>query len=207
MIYQAGLAASGLPLRIEALLLIPLVVIAMGLVLFLLTRLRRCPPNRVLVIYGNNLPAGAMNQTRFVRGGTAFVWPLFQACDYLDIDAFNVAVKQTDAVSRDDARILVSMNVTAAISPEAGMVEKAAAKLLGMAKPQVLSIVEGLLVAKMRAVLAEVPIEELKRDRRAVQKRIGRAASDKLAEIGVAVIVLDVSGLDFKDAPAPQDVG
>ena len=58
-------------------------VILFGLVLLLVKRYKRCPSNRVMVIYGKT---GGGNAARCVHGGAAFIVPLLQDYDYLSLD-------------------------------------------------------------------------------------------------------------------------
>src|SRR6516165_8112380 len=60
------------------------VVLALAsLAIFVVSRYRRCPSNRVLVIYGK--VAGG-NTAQCIHGGASFVWPLIQDHQYLDLE-------------------------------------------------------------------------------------------------------------------------
>src|SRR4051794_12751855 len=67
-------------------------VIAAGLGLFSLLlmlprRYKRCPSNRILVIYGKT---GGGNAARCIHGGAAFVMPLIQDYDYLNLEPIQI---------------------------------------------------------------------------------------------------------------------
>ena len=79
------LAAPQKGFPIGTVLTIILLAIGLGLIFGILSRYRRCPSNRVLVIYGKTGSGAA----RCVHGGAAFIWPLFQAYDYLDLEPFD----------------------------------------------------------------------------------------------------------------------
>ena len=89
-----------------------LFVIVIGLMMFFFSRYRRCPSNRILVIYGKT-GSGA---SKCVHGGAAFIWPLIQAYDYLDLEPFVVPIDLTNALSQENIRVAVPTTVTAAIS-------------------------------------------------------------------------------------------
>ena len=65
-------------------LVLLLFFIVAAVFIMLAARYKRCPSNKVLVIYGKTGSGAA----RCVHGGAAFVWPLFQAYDYLQLEPF-----------------------------------------------------------------------------------------------------------------------
>ena len=52
-------------------------------------RYRRCPSNKVLVVYGK--VAGAQT-SRCLHGGGAFVWPVIQDYQYLDLEPLQIEI-------------------------------------------------------------------------------------------------------------------
>ena len=57
--------------------------------MLVVNRYRRCPSNKVLVIYGK--VAGG-NTAKCIHGGAAFVWPLIQDHQYLDLEPIQIEV-------------------------------------------------------------------------------------------------------------------
>jgi len=181
------------------LLLIAFAVIALGQVLFVLSRFRRCPSNRVMVIYGKTGKGSA----RCVHGGMVFVWPLFQAYDYLDLEPHSVATGLISGPSRDNVPVSVSINATAMISPEPGWVENAACRLLGLTRVEIKELVGGMLVSRARAAISDALADQLRQDPRGLRDRIGRFASEMLAVVGIALVDLDVHDLAVRDEQTP----
>src|SRR5688572_19523808 len=84
-------------------------VVAAGLVMFALLmmvvkRYKRCPSNRVLVIYGKT---GGGNAAKCVHGGAAFVVPLIQDFAYMDLDPIQIEVPLKGALSIENIRVNV----------------------------------------------------------------------------------------------------
>ena len=75
-------------------------------------RFKRCPANKILVIYGKT-GKGAAN---CVHGGAAFIWPVLQSYEWLDLEPFVVPIELTSALSQENIRVSVPTTVTAAIS-------------------------------------------------------------------------------------------
>ncbi len=68
---------------------IGLLAIFISLLLFIAQRYKRCPSNRVLVIYGS---VGKGKSATTVHGGGKFVWPIIQDFDYLFLEPIQIEV-------------------------------------------------------------------------------------------------------------------
>ena len=64
-----------------------LIVVAVIFVTFsaILKRYRRCPSDKVMVIYGKTgkNKSGSISSARCIHGGAAFVWPVFRESFYM----------------------------------------------------------------------------------------------------------------------------
>ncbi|MCX5670048.1 MAG: SPFH domain-containing protein, partial [Planctomycetota bacterium] len=162
-------------------------------VLVTLVRLyKRCPSNKILVIYGKTGRGAA----RCVHGGAAMVWPVIQACQYLDLEPFVVPVDLKAALSQENIRVAVPTTVTTAISNEPGIMENAAIRLLGLTRQQIASQAQDIIIGQMRAVIATMKIEEINRDRQAFMKKVNEAVSVELEKIGLTVINVNIKDIE-----------
>ena len=186
------LAGSESEFPVAAFLTIVLGVIGLGLILFILSRYRRCPSNRVMVIYGKTGKGAA----KCVHGGAAFVWPLFQAYDYLDLEPFVVPIELANALSQENIRVSVPTTVTAAISNEPGVMENAAIRLLGLSRVQIQAQAQDIILGQMRAVIATMKIDDINRDRQAFLGKVNEAVSVELEKIGVALINVNIRDIE-----------
>jgi len=175
----------------EIFLVILLVVAALALLLFLLKCYRRCPSNKILVIYGKTGRGAA----KCVHGGAAFVWPVIQACQYLDLEPFVVPIDLKSALSQENIRVSVPTTVTAAISNEVGLMMNAAVRLLAMTRQEIERQAEDIILGQMRAVIATMQIEEINRDRQAFLFKVNEAVSGELEKIGLAVINVNIKDI------------
>jgi len=166
--------------------------LAFGLLLFVANRYKRCPSNRILVIYGKTGKGAA----RCIHGGAAFVWPLIQAYDYLDLEPFVVPIDLSNALSQENIRVSVPTTVTAAISNEPGIMENAAIRLLGLTRGQIQAQAQDIILGQMRAVIATMKIDEINRDRQAFLGKVNDAVSVELEKIGVTLINVNIRDID-----------
>ena len=89
----------------------------------MLRRYRRCPSDRILVIYGKTGEGSA----RCIHGGAAFVWPLFQDYAYLDLTPISIEIPLQGALSRKNNEDVPRFIVDAAAELKGkGIVDEAA---------------------------------------------------------------------------------
>src|SRR6266481_8096539 len=74
-------------------------IVFLSFVLLLVNRYKRCPSNRVLVIYGK---VGSGNSARCIHGGAAFVMPLIQDCAFLNLEPMQIEIPLKGALSAEN---------------------------------------------------------------------------------------------------------
>ena len=62
----------------------------------ILARYKRCPSDKVLVIYGKT---GRDTSAKCIHGGAAFIWPVFQSYQFLDLTPISIECNLTNALS------------------------------------------------------------------------------------------------------------
>jgi flotillin len=169
-----------------------LALIVLGTFLTVIGRYRRCPSNRILVVYGRTGKGAA----KTIHGGAAFVWPLIQDYAYLNLEPFVVPIDLDNALSRENIRVSVPTTVTAAISTEPGLMANAAVRLLGLSAEEIRSQAQDIILGQMRAVIATMAIEEINRDRQAFMAQVNEALSGELEKIGLEVINVNIRDID-----------
>ncbi len=169
-----------------------LALIILGTFLTVIGRYRRCPSNRILVVYGRTGKGAA----KTIHGGAAFVWPLIQDYAYLNLEPFVVPIDLDNALSRENIRVSVPTTVTAAISTEPGLMANAAVRLLGLSAEEIRTQAQDIILGQMRAVLATMAIEEINRDRQAFMGYVNEALSGELEKIGLEVINVNIRDID-----------
>ncbi|MBQ9411403.1 MAG: flotillin family protein, partial [Bacteroidales bacterium] len=65
----------------------------------ILRRYRRCPSDKILVIYGKT---GRLSSAKCIHGGAAFIWPVFQDYAYLDLKPISIECNLTNALSKQN---------------------------------------------------------------------------------------------------------
>ena len=188
------LAARGGSSKAPVSLILGIILAIAGIILFIsfAKRYKRCPSNKILVIYGKTT-GGA---SRCIHGGAAFIWPLIQAYDYLDLEPFVVPIDLTNALSFENIRVTVPTTVTAAISNEPGIMQNASVRLLGLSGKEIQDQAQDIILGQMRAVIATMKIEEINQDRQAFLNKVNEAVSGELEKIGVTLINVNIRDIE-----------
>ena len=177
----------------EFILIVILSAVVLLLFLTFISRYKRCPSNKILVIYGKT---GGGTAAKCVHGGAAFVLPLLQDYEYLDLEPFVVPIDLDNALSQENIRVSVPTTVTAAISNQPGIMQNAAIRLLGLSRDQIQSQAQDIILGQMRAVIATMQIEEINQDRQAFMTKVNDAVSTEMEKIGLSVINVNIKDLD-----------
>lgn len=177
----------------------PILLIAVGAVvlfvtiLALVSRYKRCPSDKILVIYGRTGGTSA----KCVHGGGAFIWPVIQDYAFLDLKPLSIEANLTNALSRQNIRVDVPCRFTIAISTEAESMNTAAERLLGLTPEQIQELSKDILFGQLRLVIATMMIEEINSDRDKFLDNISKNVDSELRKIGLKLINVNVT--DIKD--------
>lgn len=180
-------------------LMSPLVIIVVAVVVFfvtisaLISRYKRCPSDKILVIYGRTGGTSA----KCVHGGGAFIWPVIQDFAYLDLKPISIEANLTNALSRQNIRVDVPCRFTIAISTETDSMNNAAERLLGLSPEQIQELSKDILFGQLRLVIATMTIEEINSDRDKFLENISKNVDNELKKIGLKLINVNVT--DIRD--------
>ena len=160
----------------------------------LLNRYRRCPSDKILVIFGTR---GTNGSAKCIHGGGAFVWPIIQDYAYLSLTPISIEANLTNALSRQNIRVDVPCRFTVGISTEGDSMNNAAERLLGLKPTDIQEMARDILFGQLRLVIASMSIEELNSDRDKFQENIMKNVEIELKKIGLKLINVNVT--DIKD--------
>ena len=170
------------------------VVVLVFLFMAIINRYRRCPSDKILVIYGNR---GNSKSAKCVHGGGAFVWPIIEDYAYLSLTPIGIDANLTNALSKQNIRVDVPCRFTVGISTEPESMLAAAERLLGQTPQQIQELARDILFGQLRLVIATMSIEELNSDRDKFLEAITANVEVELKKIGLRLINVNVT--DIKD--------
>lgn len=143
-------------LVILAIAVIFVAMLFLGFVLLLLKQYKRCPSNRLLVIYGKG--TGKAQAAKVVHGGAAFVWPLIQDYAYLLLDPMQIEIPLRGALSIENIRVNVPSVFTVAVSTDSHVMQNAAVRLLGLPRKEIEQQASEIILGQLRQVIATMAI-------------------------------------------------
>ncbi len=167
---------------------VALVVIPLMLFMFMtlfLKQYKRCPPNRVLVVYGKTGPEGG---ARCVHGSALLVLPLLQDYGWLALEPFRLEVsrQKTSSGRTIDDPLPRMFSVAIGTTPE--LMETAARRLLGLSEGEIKRHAEDVIVAQLDRLLDAIESGQLQPGTDAYYERLQSAIGAELAPLGLVLI-------------------
>ncbi|MGV3711032.1 MAG: flotillin family protein [Gemmatimonas sp.] len=163
-----------------------------GMVMLFVSRYKRCPANRVLVISGR---VGGEEAARCISGGGAFVWPVIQEYAYLSLEPMQINIPLKDALSFENIRVAVPSVFTVAIGSESEVRQNAAMRLLGRPQDAIMKDAQDIIFGQLRQVIASMTIDQINRDRDGFLHKIQLSLEPELRKIGLVLINVNIHDL------------
>ena len=172
-------------------------LLAFSLVMWIFSRYRKCPSDKILVIYGKvgKNADGTTRSSRCIHGGAAFVFPVLQSYRFLDLTPLSIQVDLRNALSKQNIRIDVPSSFTVGISTEPGVMQNAAERLLGLQLGQIQELAKDIIFGQLRLIIATMDIEEINTDRDKFLEAVSRNVEVELKKIGLRLINVNVTDI------------
>src|SRR5271170_2182221 len=154
-----------------------------------LTRYKRCPSDRVLIIYGL---VGEGRSARCLHGGAAFILPIVQDYQFLDLRPMSIDIQLNNALSKQNIRVSVPSTFTIGITTDPDKMGNAAERLLGLNSGQITQLAKEIIFGQMRQVVAAMRIEEINADRDQLIEAITNNISTELEKVGLRLINVNI---------------
>ena len=192
-----NLLAGGISPSLVALICVIAVVVFTGFIV-VISRYKKCPSDKIMVIYGNvgTNKDGTSRSAKCIHGGAAFVVPVVQAYEYLDLTPLSISVDLTNALSRQNIRIDVPSRFTVGISTEPGVMQNAAERLLGLKLVEIQELAKDIIFGQLRLVIATMDIEEINTDRDKFLDAVSGNVETELKKIGLRLINVNVTDIN-----------
>ncbi len=112
------------------LLIIPAaVIIGVGTAAYWASRYKKCPSNKILVVYGR-VSGGKSAKT--LHGGGAFIWPIVQSYQFMSLEPIQLKVDLRGALASNNIRVNVPSTFTVALDTDPAMMNTAEKRYLGI---------------------------------------------------------------------------
>ncbi len=173
-------------------LIVAIFLIFMVFIFSMFRRYKRCPSDKILVIYGKT---GGGKTAKTVHGGAAFIWPIIQDYAFLDLTPMSIEVNLTNALSKQNIRVNVPSRFTIGISTEPSVMQNAAERLLGLNLDAVQDLAQEIIFGQLRLVVASMDIEEINTDRDKFLSHITHSVEAELKKVGLKLINVNITDI------------
>lgn len=177
----------GLPLA-----LIFAVLFVFLFLIILIRRYKRCPSDRILVVYGK---VGGGQSAKCIHGGAAFIIPVIQDYEFLDLTPMSIEVNLINALSKQNIRVNVPSRFTIGVSTEPGVMQNAAERLLGLGLQDIQDLAKEIIFGQLRLVVASMDIEEINSDRDKFLTNISQSVESELKKVGLKLINVNITDI------------
>lgn len=174
------------------------VVIVFALLMGILSRYRKCPSDKILVIYGKvgSDKNGQARSAKCVHGGAAFIMPIIQSYQFMDLTPISINVDLKNSLSKQNIRVDVPSRFTVGISTEPGIMQNAAERLLGLRMNEIQELAKDIIFGQLRLVVATMEIEEINNDRDKFLVAVSNNVEIELKKIGLRLINVNVTDIN-----------
>ncbi len=172
-------------------------ILLFSLVLWFFSRYKKCPSDKIMVIYGRvgKNKDGSTRSSKCIHGGAAFIVPVIQAYEFLDLTPLSIPVDLKSALSRQNIRIDVPSRFTVGISTEPSVMQNAAERLLGLQLAEIQELAKDIIFGQLRLIIATMDIEELNTDRDKFLEAVSRNVEVELKKIGLRLINVNMTDI------------
>ncbi len=169
-----------------------LVVLVFFTIIFLASRYKRCPSDRILVIYGR-VERGRSSKT--LHGGGAFIWPLIQDYAYLSLTPITISIPLENALSLQNIRIHVPSTFTVGVSTTPEITANAAERILHLEQLAIEEMAKEIIFGQLRLTVASLTIEQINQDRESFLEAIRHNVEPELNKIGLHLINVNITDI------------
>lgn len=144
--------------QVELILTVAILILGLIAIIFYISRLKKCPADKIMVIFGAALGKNSDGTTRSavcMHGGARFVWPLIQRCEFLDLNPLNFELVLKKCKDKDNNRINIEGKMAVGISTEPEMMQNAAERLLGLRQLEIQELAKDIAYGIFRLAVSE----------------------------------------------------
>jgi flotillin len=189
------------------------VFIVVGLVVFLLlafiavfiTKYRTAGPDEALIITGSYLGSKNVhvdesgNKIKIIRGGGAFILPVFQQAEPLSLLSSKLDVSTPEVYTEQGVPVMADGTAIIKIGGSIEEVATAAEQFLGKPKEDRENEAREVLEGHLRSILGSMTVEEIYKNRDKFSQEVQRVASQDLAKMGLVIVSFTIKDVRDKN--------
>lgn len=178
-------------------------VLILALIGVFVSKYRTAGPDEALIITGSYLGGKNVhidesgNKIKIIRGGGAFVLPVFQQAEPLSLLSSKLEVTTPEVYTEQGVPVMADGTAIIKIGGSVNEIATAAEQFLGKSKGDRENEAKEVLEGHLRSILGSMTVEEIYKNRDKFSQEVQRVASQDLAKMGLVIVSFTIK--DVKD--------
>ncbi|HLR51970.1 MAG TPA: flotillin family protein, partial [Candidatus Avamphibacillus sp.] len=178
-------------------------VLLLALIGVFVSKYRTAGPDEALIITGSYLGGKNVhidesgNKIKIIRGGGAFVLPVFQQAEPLSLLSSKLEVTTPEVYTEQGVPVMADGTSIIKIGGSVNEIATAAEQFLGKTKEERETEAKEVLEGHLRSILGSMTVEEIYKNRDKFSQEVQRVASQDLAKMGLVIVSFTIK--DVKD--------
>jgi len=162
-----------------------LVLIALFVAALAVSYYHRVPPSEVMVVYGRKEP-------RLITNGGVFVVPILESYKKLDMRIITIKTERDEVYTISGIPIQLDWVSQVQIDSNEAALRTAARALLDKTPVEIREVIADTLSANFRAIVGQMTVEAIHRDRDDFVTRVQELATDDVQAMGIKIISMGI---------------
>jgi flotillin len=181
------------------------VFLVLALIAVFVTKYRTAGPDEALIVTGSYLGGKNVhtdesgNRIKIVRGGGAFVLPVFQQAEPLSLLSSKLDVSTPEVYTEQGVPVMADGTAIIKIGGSINQIATAAEQFLGKAKEDRENEAREVLEGHLRSILGSMTVEEIYKNREKFSQEVQRVASQDLAKMGLIIVSFTIKDVRDKN--------
>lgn len=172
--------------EISLLVIVGVVVLILLVVVALIVRqYHRVPPSQVMVVYGRR-------EAKMISSGGVFILPVIETFKMLDITIMTIKQERDEVYTVSGVPIKLDWVAQVQTDPSEASLRTAARAFLDKSRAEIQQILSETLSANFRAIVGQMSVEAIHRDRDSFVQKVQDLARDDVAAMGVRIISMGI---------------
>lgn len=160
-------------------------LIIVALIAWLTRYYHRVPPSQVLVVYGRKQP-------RLITNGGVFVIPILEEYKALDLTIITIKKQKDEVYTVSGVPIMLDWVAQVQVGNDETSMQTAARAFLDKSRHEISQVLLDTLSANFRAIVGQMTVEAIHRDRDEFVQRVQNLASDDVAAMGIVMVSMGI---------------
>ncbi|MGG0717358.1 flotillin family protein [Robertmurraya massiliosenegalensis] len=176
-----------------------------ALIAVFVTKYRTAGPDEALIVTGSYLGSKNVhvdesgNKIKIIRGGGAFILPVFQQAEPLSLLSSKLEVTTPEVYTEQGVPVMADGTAIIKIGGSIEEIATAAEQFLGKPKEDRENEAREVLEGHLRSILGSMTVEEIYKNRDKFSQEVQRVASQDLAKMGLIIVSFTIKDVRDKN--------